>query len=96
MIPQAHITAWRATAPWADEPTGNLDSTSGTEVMAIFKRLHRKGRTIIVVTHDQAVAEYADRIVVLTDGTISEDRLVDQPRDAELESESPASQEAKE
>ena len=42
MIPQAHITAWRATAPWADEPTGNLDSTSGTEVMAIFKRLHRK------------------------------------------------------
>ena len=80
----------------ADEPTGNLDSTSSAEVMAIFKRLHRKGRTIIVVTHDQAVAEYADRIVVLTDGTISEDRLVDQPRDAELESKSLASQEAKE
>ena len=80
----------------ADEPTGNLDSTSGAEVMAIFKRLHRESRTIILVTHNQAIAEHADRIVVLRDGTIAEDGPVDQRRDADTQSESPASQEAQE
>ncbi len=79
----------------ADEPTGNLDSTSGAEVMAIFKRLHREGRTIIVVTHDRVVAEHADRIIVLKDGTIAEDGPVEQPRDAEAEPESSAGQEAR-
>lgn len=69
----------------ADEPTGNLDARSSLEVLAIFKRLHREGRTIIVVTHDEAIAEHADRIIVLGDGTIAEDRLVAQPRDAERE-----------
>jgi len=69
----------------ADEPTGNLDRRSGLEVVAIFKRLHRDGRTIILVTHDEAVAEHADRIIVLKDGRIAEDRRVAQPRDAEAE-----------
>jgi len=69
----------------ADEPTGNLDSKSGTEVLAIFKRLNRDGRTIILVTHDQAVAEHANRLITLKDGTIADDRAVAQPRDAETE-----------
>lgn len=69
----------------ADEPTGNLDSRSGAEVMAIFQRLHREGRTIITVTHDRQIAEHAQRVIVLKDGRIAEDRRVDQPRDAEAE-----------
>jgi len=69
----------------ADEPTGNLDSRSGAEVMAIFERLHRDGRTIILVTHDRAVAEHANRIIILKDGQIAEDRPVPNPRDAEAE-----------
>ena len=69
----------------ADEPTGNLDRKNGLEILAIFRRLHRDGRTIIVVTHDQAVAEHARRIIVLKDGTIAEDRAVGEPRDAEAE-----------
>ena len=69
----------------ADEPTGNLDSRSGAEVMAIFQKLHREGRTIILVSHDRAVAEHANRIIVLKDGQIAEDRPVPNPRDAEAE-----------
>jgi putative ABC transport system ATP-binding protein len=69
----------------ADEPTGNLDSRSGTEVLAIFKRLNREGRTILLVTHDPAVAEHANRIITLKDGKIADDRPVARPRDAEAE-----------
>jgi len=69
----------------ADEPTGNLDSRSGLEVLAIFKRLHCQGRTIVLVTHDEEVAEHADRVIVLTDGAVAEDRRVAEPRDAEQE-----------
>jgi putative ABC transport system ATP-binding protein len=69
----------------ADEPTGNLDRTSGLEVLAVFQRLHRQGRTLIVVTHDSAIAEHAQRVIVLKDGGIAEDRPVKQPRDAEAE-----------
>jgi len=78
----------------ADEPTGNLDSTSGAEVMAIFQRLHRDGRTIIVVTHDRAVAEHANRIIVLKDGMVAEDQPVAQPRNAEAEARALAEKEA--
>jgi len=54
----------------ADEPTGNLDSKSGKEVMEIFKKLHEEGRTIVVVTHNKEVAEYSERIIYLKDGKI--------------------------
>jgi putative ABC transport system ATP-binding protein len=57
----------------ADEPTGNLDSTSGSEVMEILHHLHEKeGITIVMVTHDPAIADYADRIVRLMDGRVTE------------------------
>jgi putative ABC transport system ATP-binding protein len=69
----------------ADEPTGNLDRASGLEVLAVFQRLHRQGRTIILVTHDAEVGQHAQRVIVLKDGTIAEDRRVASPRDAEAE-----------
>lgn len=57
----------------ADEPTGALDSRSGAEVMALLKQLHSEGRTIILITHDAAVAEHAERIVQIKDGSITDD-----------------------
>ena len=69
----------------ADEPTGALDRRSGLEVLAIFKRLHEEGRTIVLVTHDPAVAEHAQRIILLKDGRIEDDRPVKAPRDPEAE-----------
>ncbi|MFZ5535225.1 MAG: ABC transporter ATP-binding protein [Patescibacteria group bacterium] len=53
-----------------DEPTGNLDSKSGKEVMQIFRNLHQHGKTIILVTHDGSVASQADRIITIKDGKI--------------------------
>lgn len=69
----------------ADEPTGNLDRHSGLEILAIFQRLNREGRTIVMITHDQEVAEHARRVLSLRDGQIVEDRAVHEPRDAEAE-----------
>jgi len=57
----------------ADEPTGNLDSKSGEEIMAILTEFHKKGMTVILVTHDDSVASYADRTIRLRDGEIVED-----------------------
>jgi putative ABC transport system ATP-binding protein len=54
----------------ADEPTGNLDTQSGEEIMALFQELHRQGRTIVLVTHDPDVARYAGRILKLRDGLL--------------------------
>jgi putative ABC transport system ATP-binding protein len=65
----------------ADEPTGNLDRKSGLEVLSIFRRLNDEGRTIIMVTHDEATAEHANRIIRLKDGRVADDRRVPQPRD---------------
>lgn len=56
----------------ADEPTGNLDSKNGAEVMALLDELHREGATIVMVTHSQKDAAHADRIINLFDGQIVE------------------------
>lgn len=70
----------------ADEPTGNLDSRSGADVLAVFQKLNKEGRTIILVTHDGNVAEHTNRIILLKDGMVAEDRAVDKPLDAAAES----------
>ena len=57
----------------ADEPTGNLDSKSGNEIMEILDLLHKKGNTIILVTHENVVAKHAQRVIRLFDGKITED-----------------------
>jgi putative ABC transport system ATP-binding protein len=60
----------------ADEPTGNLDSKTGDEIMALFARLHGQGNTIILVTHENDIAHHADRIIYLRDGKIERDEVV--------------------
>ncbi|MDD2423680.1 MAG: ABC transporter ATP-binding protein [Candidatus Cloacimonetes bacterium] len=61
----------------ADEPTGNLDSGAGGDILAIFNDLHKAGNTVIMVTHDRAVAERADRIIEIRDGMIHNGDLAD-------------------
>jgi len=56
----------------ADEPTGNLDSATGREIMALLSDLHTEGKTIIMVTHDMNIARYASRICTMRDGTLAE------------------------
>ena len=60
----------------ADEPTGNLDSRTGEEIMALFARLHQGKNTVILVTHEREIAEHADRIIHLRDGKIERDEVV--------------------
>ncbi len=57
----------------ADEPTGNLDSQTGNEIMALFDRLHGEGNTIVLVTHENDIAEYAHRVIHIRDGVVSRD-----------------------
>ena len=67
----------------ADEPTGNLDSRTSVEVMEIFQRLNReRGITLVLVTHEHDIAQYASRVVVFKDGKIKSDQQVESPRDA--------------
>ncbi len=66
----------------ADEPTGNLDTRRGQEVLTLFQELHRDGITIILVTHEEQVAEHAQRVVRLMDGHLASDRRIEQPLDA--------------
>ena len=69
----------------ADEPTGNLDSRSSAEILAIFQRLNDAGKTVVMVTHEPDVAEHCRRIVRMRDGVVSGDELVPTPRRAEVE-----------
>jgi putative ABC transport system ATP-binding protein len=66
----------------ADEPTGNLDSRTSIEIMAIFQQLNERGITVIMVTHEQDIAAYAKRNVMMRDGVILDDHLVSQRSDA--------------
>ena len=60
----------------ADEPTGNLDSKTGEEIMALFENLYQQGNTIILVTHENDIAQYAHRIIFIRDGKIASDEAV--------------------
>jgi putative ABC transport system ATP-binding protein len=57
----------------ADEPTGNLDSKTGNEIMGVFDKLHEAGNTIIVVTHEAEIAAYAHRTIHIRDGQVEKD-----------------------
>ena len=67
----------------ADEPTGNLDTRTGEEIMSLFARLHHEGNTIILVTHEREIAEHAGRIIHLRDGKIECDEIVTRKKAAE-------------
>lgn len=66
----------------ADEPTGALDTRTGEEIMAIFQRLHREGKTVILVTHEMDIAQHCKRIIRFKDGKILSDEDVRDPKDA--------------
>ena len=70
---------------FADEPTGNLDSRSGLEVISIFQDLNLKGKTIVLVTHDQNIAEHCRRIIRISDGQIVADESIVKPKNAAVE-----------
>ncbi len=61
----------------ADEPTGNLDSKTGDEIMGLFEEIHRKGNTVILVTHEEYIAEHAKRVIRVRDGLIESDLIVE-------------------
>jgi putative ABC transport system ATP-binding protein len=64
----------------ADEPTGNIATTQAEEIMSIFRKLHQDGRTIVMITHEEDIADHAGRIITIRDGKITEDRVSRRPR----------------
>lgn len=66
----------------ADEPTGNLDSRTSVDVMAVFQELNEQGITVLIVTHEPDIAEYTRRVIVLRDGMVTSDRRVPERRSA--------------
>ena len=65
---------------FGDEPTGNLDSRTGEEIMQIFQNLNNQGKTVVIVTHEQEIAEHARRIIRFRDGKVVSDEAVEHPR----------------
>jgi len=70
---------------FADEPTGNLDSRSSLEIISILQKLNELGRTIVLVTHEENIAEHTQRMVKMSDGKIMSDEVIKNPRNAEEE-----------
>jgi len=60
----------------ADEPTGNLDSVTGNDIMALFRRLYEQGNTIVLVTHEHDIAVHANRVIYIRDGKVEKDEQV--------------------
>ena len=60
----------------ADEPTGNLDTATGNDIMGLFERLHQQGNTIVLVTHEHDIAQHAHRIIHIRDGKVEKDEQV--------------------
>ena len=73
----------------ADEPTGNLDSKSTLEIIEIFQNLNKSGSTIVMVTHEPDIANYTKRIVTFKDGSIINDKPVENPLKAEVKNNEP-------
>jgi putative ABC transport system ATP-binding protein len=63
----------------ADEPTGNLDTETGDEIMELLEGLHRQGNTILLVTHEEPIAHHARRVIHLRDGKLEREETVDEP-----------------
>ena len=64
----------------ADEPTGNLDSATSIEIMALFQEIHKNGNTVIIVTHEEDIAQYTNRIIRLKDGEVESDAENQNPK----------------
>jgi len=60
----------------ADEPTGNLDSVTGNDIMAVFRRLYEQGNTIVLVTHEHDISVHANRVIYIRDGKVEKDEQV--------------------
>jgi putative ABC transport system ATP-binding protein len=76
----------------ADEPTGNLDTKTSEEIMAVFQKLNDSGKTVVLITHEQDIAAFAKRVVVFRDGKVVEDRAVTHQRRAGQQTRSESSE----